>query len=75
MKYHNLTKEQQAQELKGRITALERRHYLRTLDLKEAEALAEAAGTDEERKERMVNVGQIMLDMQSIELSLSALGK
>lgn len=72
MKYHNLTQEQQDQELKGRITSLERRHYLRTLDLKEAEALAENV-SGEELKERMVSVGQIMLDLRSIETSLAAL--
>lgn len=73
MKYQFLTKEQQAQELKGRLQSLERRHYLRSLDLQEAQASADAAQTDELFKQAMVNVGVIMQDIADIELSLSAL--
>lgn len=72
MKYLHLTPEQQKQEQKGRALALERKHFLRTLDLKEAQALAESADAAT-LKDRMVAVGQIMLDLQQIELSLQAL--
>lgn len=69
MNYSELTKEQQAQEMKGRIKALEKRHYLRSLDLIEAQAVADATDLPQAK----ANVGQIMQDLRSIELSLRAL--
>lgn len=72
MKYKFLTNDQAKQEKEGRIRALERRHYLRTLDQIEAQAQANTL-SGEEQKQAMAQVGQIMLDLQSIEQSLSAL--